>query len=118
MTITDKRAVVDEGFHSDTVRSVDFGGGPPNGGDFAARLLRLEDQHTGIMAALARIETRLDAIDDKLTATNQRIDDTNKRIDQMPDKFWTARMMIWIVVGTFALLLTVNKIFEIIATGF
>ena len=125
MASNDRRTIVEGEELPSNIYSPGFGGGPPTGGDMAARLLRLEDQHTGIMTALARIETRLDSIDDKLAGTNHRIDETNNRIDRtnnridtMPDKFWTSRMMIWIVAGTFALLLTVNKIFEIIEQGF
>lgn len=99
------------------IHAADFGGGPPEGGDMAKRLLGLEDRHTGIMTAPARIETRLDALDDRLAATNERIGDTKRRMDAMPDKFRTSRMMIWTVAGTFALLLTVNKIFEIAENG-
>ena len=51
------------------------------------------------MVTLARIEARLDAVDQK--------------IDRLPDKFWTGRLMIITIAGTFALLLTANKLLEL-----
>jgi len=74
-------------------------GGPPQDGDMEKRVSKLEDQHTAIMVALARIEARLDAVDQK--------------VDRLPDKFWTGRLMILTIAATFALLLTANKLLEL-----
>lgn len=74
------------------------------------RVAKLEGQHTEIMVALARIETRLDSMD-------QRFGSLDQKLDRLPDKFWTGRLMILMIAGTFALLLTTNKILELMGAA-
>ena len=79
--------------------NVEGGGEPPRNDELEKRVSKLEDQHTAIMVSLARIEARLDAVDQK--------------VDRLPDKFWTGRLMILTIAATFALLLTANKLLEL-----
>jgi len=51
------------------------------------------------MVSLTRIEARLDAMDQK--------------VDRLPDKFWTGCLMMITIASTFTLLLTANKILEL-----
>ena len=97
-------------FTSRNSPTLETGGGPPQDGDMEKRVSKLEDQHTQILVALARIETRLDS-------TDQRFGSLDRKIDRLPDKFWIGRLMILTIAGTFALLLTANKILELMGTA-